>query len=160
MCCVGRRTEACRGHTGTGRAQTHRGPRGTREGQWLCRDFMEDGSWDRAWHGQCMWPLTTGEPEPWAPQVPATPTPSRPGPRPSLQLPWANSEVWVLLSRQAALGSARRPYSPGLLPRGKWPRTASSSSWGWTPVRGLESSLLSWRAAPAGSVGRGTAGCS
>ena len=29
---------------------------------------MEDGSWDRAWHGQCMWPLTTGEPEPWAPE--------------------------------------------------------------------------------------------
>ena len=45
-------------------------------------------------------PLTTGEPEPWAPQVLATTSPSQPGPRPSLQLSWANSEVWVLLSRQ------------------------------------------------------------
>ena len=70
-------------------------------------------------------------------------------------------QLWGLgLAQQAALGSARRPYYLGLLPRGKWPRTASSSSRGWTPVKGLESSLLSWRAAPAGSVGRGTAGCS
>lgn len=32
MCCVDRRTEACRGHMGTGRAQTHGDPEGLKKG--------------------------------------------------------------------------------------------------------------------------------
>ena len=100
---------------------------------------MEDGSSGRAWHGQCMWPLTTGEPEPWAPQVLATTSPSQPGPRPSLQLSWANSEVWVLLSRQpwaqpdAPITQGSSPGASGqeLLPL---PAGGGLQSKGWNPA--------------------------
>lgn len=151
MCCVDRRTEACRGHMGTGRAQTHQGPRGTGERQWLCWDFTEDGSWGRAWHGQCVWPLTTGEPESWAPQVPATPSLSQPGPRPSLQLSWANSEVWVLLSRQPwaqpdtpiTQGSSPGASGQELLPL---PAEGGLQSEGWNPAYcpGEQLLLVQW----------------
>lgn len=64
------------------------------------------------------------------------------------------------LARQAALSSARCPQASRAPPQGRWPRTASSSSQEWTPLRGLESCLLSWGTAPDGSLGKGTAGCS
>lgn len=53
----------------------------------------------------------------------------------------------ALRSRFRSASSPELSQTPPRIPRGKWPRTASSSIWGRTPVRGLESCLLSWRAA-------------
>lgn len=115
------------------------------------------GARGRARSGQCGGPCLQISLGHWAPG--AMPSPSGPGPK-AKPMASLGQPRGPGLAQQAALSSARRPHTPRAPPQGRWPRTASSCSRGWTPLGGLESCLLSCSTASVGSAGKGTAGCS
>lgn len=153
----------------TGGAQTHRGPRVTQGGRGnrgYTRSLWRVG----ATAGVCVggwclgqgtewsvrWPLHVGQPGALGPV--AMPSPSGPGPKAK---PWRPG--LAPRARSHSAGSPELSQTPPLIQGtslGRWPRAASSSSQGWTPLKraGILPAILENSA--CWLSGQGTAGLS